>query len=230
MRHVGLRYVSLFVFVCLAGLPAPAHAGTVTIANYNFASPSQSFGGYSTNIITSWTVVTDPVGVSWSNELPGSYADQTGYVNPGGEFYQDVGPLVANSTYTFSVEVGQREDIGLPTYNIQLLDAGNTSIVLASGIPSAPGSYNFVDFTLMFDSASFSSSVGDNIRIEFSAASSINPLLQVNFADVTLSYAPDQTPPSGTPEPSSFGLTLLGIGVLGIACRKWFRGAFSARS
>src|SRR5271157_6103063 len=133
--------------------------------------------------------------------------------------------------FFFQAEDGIRDaDVtGVQTCALPIY-AGNTSIVLASGIPSAPGSYNFVDFTLMFDSASFSSSVGDNIRIEFSAASSINPLLQVNFADVTLSYAPDQTPPSGTPEPSSFGLTLLGIGVLGIACRKWFRGAFSARS
>jgi len=35
---------------------------------------------------------------------------------------------------------------------------------------------------------------------------------------------------SPTPEPSSFGFTLLGIGVIGIACRKWFRGVFPARS
>jgi hypothetical protein len=212
----GIR-ATLIAFVCTTVLPLshPAYADTaVTINNFSFEDDVVPFGGFTNNVLTDWTVV------AGSSLLVGAYnpntfaqpvpnGSNTAYVNPGGEFYQDVSPLVANSTYSFSVFVGQRTDIPLPTYNIELLDA-STSAVLASGTPSAPGSGDFVKFNMSFNSASFSSSVGDPIRIEFSASGGV--VSQVNFDDVTLAYSADSIAP--TPEPSFFGLTLLGIGAI----------------
>ena len=164
--------------------------------------------------MTDWTVVAptgDLVGAYNPNTFaqPVPNGSNTAYVNPGGAFYQDVGPLAADSTYNFSVFVGERIDIPLPTYNIQLLDA-STSAVLASGIPGAPGAGDFVKFNLTFDSAAFSSSVGDDIRIEFGASGTLTS--QVNFDDVTLAYSADSTSP--VPEPSFFAFTLLAISAI----------------
>jgi len=90
------------------------------------------------------------------------------------------------------------------------LDA-TTSAILASGIPSpAPGVGDFVNFGLTFDSANFASSVGDNIRIEFSASGP--GAVQVNFDDVTLSYSADSK--GAVPEPRFFVLMLLGFGAI----------------
>jgi hypothetical protein len=219
-RYARSGCIPLLLFVCLAALPLlrPAYADTaVTINNFSFEDNVLAHGSFTNNVLTDWTVV------ALSSELVGAYNPNTftqpipdglntAYVNPGGKFFQDVGPLVANSTYNFSVFVGQRNDIPLPTYSIQLLDA-STSTVLASGIPSAPGSGDFAKFNMTFDSAGFSSSVGDAIRIEFSA-SGTNSLSQVNFDAVTLGFSADSTAP--VPEPRLFGLTLLGFGAIAL--------------
>ena len=164
--------------------------------------------------MTDWTVVAasgDLVGAYNPNTFtqPVPNDSNTAYLNPGGAFYQDVGPLVADSPSNFSVFVGERTDIPLPTYNIQLLDA-STSALLASGIPSAPGAGDFVKFNLTFDSAAFSSNVGDNIRIEFSASGTSTS--QVNFDDVTLAYSADSTSP--VPEPGFLARTLLAVSAM----------------
>lgn len=212
-----LRPAGGLLIVCLAALPIsrPAFADTtVPVNNFSFEADALVFGAFTNNVLTDWTVVaatSDLVGAYNPNTFNQPVPDgkNTAYVNPGGAFYQDVGPLVANSTYDFSVFVGERNDIPLPTYNIQLLDA-SSSAVLASGTPSAPGAGDFVKFNLTFDSAAFSSSVGDNIRIEFSASGTSTS--QVNFDDVTLAYSADSTSP--VPEPSFFALTLLGISAI----------------
>jgi len=193
------------------------YAGTVAINNASFEADVLGFGAFTNNVLTGWTVVaasSDLVGAYHPNTFTDAVPDgsNTAYVNPGGTFYQDVAALAANTTYTLGVFVGQRTDIPLPSYNIQLLDA-TTSLVLASGIPSAPGAGHFVHFNLMFDSAAFASSVGDHIRIEFSATGT-NALSQVNFDEVTLGTSLDST----VPEPRSFGLTLLGLGAIGVVC------------
>ncbi len=217
MNLALLRPAGGLFIVCLAALPISrtAFADTaVTINNFSFEADALTFGSYTNNILTDWTIVA-PTGLLVGAYDPNTFTQpvpngsNTAYLNPGGEFYQDVGPLVADSTYNFSVFVGQRNDIPLPTYNIQLLDA-STSALLASGIPSAPGSGDFAKFNLTFDSAAFSSSVGDNIRIEFSASGTTTS--QVNFDDVTLAYSADSTSP--VPEPSFFALTLLAISAI----------------
>jgi hypothetical protein len=212
--------------VMLAGITASSQlrATSVVINNPSFEAQALGVGGFTNNVLTNWTVVAtggDEVGAYHPNTFTQPIPDgvNTAYINPGGEFYQDVGPLVANATYSFSVFVGHRNDgIGFPLlYNIQLLDASN-SVLFASGIPSDPGSGNFVDFSLSFDSAAFGTDVGHNIRIQFSSSASNPGLPQVNFDDVIMSFSPDRT--GGVPEPSSFGLALLGIGIIGIVCRR----------
>jgi hypothetical protein len=216
-RQAGSRSIWLLLFICSAALSVsrPAYADTaVTINNFSFEADTLTSGSFTNNVLTDWTVVAaspDLVGAFNPNTFNQPVPDgkNTAYVNPGGEFYQDVATLVAKSTYHFSVFVGQRNDIGLPIYNIQLLDA-STSAILASGTASAPGSGDFVKFPLTFDSAAFSSSVGDPIRIEFSASGS--GVVQVNFDAVTLGYSADSIP--GVPEPHLFGFMLLGIGAI----------------
>jgi hypothetical protein len=190
-------------------------ATTVFINNFAFDAQVLGVGSFTNNILTDWTVVAsgnDEVGAFNPTFFTQPVPDgpNTAYLNPGGEFYQDVGPLIANATYNFSVFVGRRADaIDLPVpYNIQLLDA-STSVIFASGVPGPPGLGDFVNFNLGFDSAAFASSVGDNIRIEFSAGGTTG---QANFNDVTLAYSLDPT----VPEPSSFDLALLGIGIVAI--------------
>ena len=216
MNLLTFRLTGGLLLVSLAAFP-PAYASTVvTINNFSFEDQPLSLGDFTHNVLTDWTVVAgepDLVGAYNPNTFtqPVPNGSNTAYVNSGGEFYQDVGPLVANSTYDFSVYVGQRNDgLTLPTYSIELLDA-TTSAILASGIPSpAPGVGDFVNFGLTFDSANFASNVGDNIRIEFAASG--GGAVQVNFDDVTLSYSADTT--GAVPEPRFFGLMLLGIGVM----------------
>jgi hypothetical protein len=218
IRHLGPQYIPSLVFICLAALlpSPPADANSVTILNNSFESQVLPFGGFTDNVLTDWTVVApfdSLVGAYNPNTFsePVPNGSNTAYLNPGGSFSQDVGPLLAASTYDFTVYVGQRTDIGLPSYNIQLLDA-STLAVLASGIPSPPGSGDFVNFPLTFDSASFPADVGNDILIKFSAPFVAGVLAQVNFDDVTLSYVPDGTGP--VPEPAT--ITLLGLAMAGL--------------
>jgi hypothetical protein len=224
MRQMRFRFISWLTFICLAifVFSPTAKATSVTINNFSFEADVLSLGGFTNNVLSSWTVVAGSsflVGAYHPNTFTQPVPDgsNTAYVNQGGEFFQDVAALVANSTYNFSVFVGQRIDIGLPSYNIQLLDATN-STVLASGIPSAPAPGHFVNFGLTFDSKNFASSVGHNIRIEFSAGSVGGA--QVNFDDATLAFSADS---GSVPEPGSFVLTLLGIGLIAVVCLRQIR-------
>jgi hypothetical protein len=193
------------------------YAGTVAINNASFEADVLGLTAFTNDFLTGWTVVAagpDLAGAYHPNTFTDAIPDgvNTAYLNPGGMFYQDVAALAANTTYTLGVFVGQRTDIPLPSYNIELLDA-TTSLVLASGIPSAPGAGHFVHFNLMFDSAAFASSVGDPIRIEFSATGT-SAVIQINFDEVTMTNSSDST----VPEPRSFGLTLLGLGAIAVVC------------
>src|ERR1700690_543079 len=94
----------------LAGVLATfqLHAASVSINNFSFEDDVLSFGNFTNNVLTDWTVVAatgDLVGAYNPNTFsePVPAGSNTAYVNPGGEFYQDVGPLVANSTYNFTV-------------------------------------------------------------------------------------------------------------------------------
>jgi hypothetical protein len=117
--------------------------------------------------------------------------------------------LQANMTYTLTVDVGQRLDFPLNGYTIQLM-AGAVTLASDSSLAPAPGT--FLSDTISYNSGSSPAQLGQNLTIQLSAPASG----QVDFDAVTLDASP-----AATPEPAT--ITLLGIGIAGMAGYGWGR-------
>ncbi len=196
------------VFITGFAVQEKAVAVGITVLNSGFESPHVS--SYTTNDITSWQASPNPgssVGVfnitgSTSFNQGAPEGSQVAYSN-GGTISQTVSAnLAANTTYTLSLDVGSRNDIPFPGYNVELL-AGNT--VLASGNSVTPAPGTFAPISVTYTTSSSDALLGQPLTIGLLG----NNGGQTEFDNVTLNA-------TSTPVPFEFspGLGILALGAL----------------
>lgn len=223
-----------------AGLAvATAQASSVTVNNFSFESQAVSPGGAlvtTPNGPTGWSgfrvgsggnsdiglgrpgtefSVANPLAAPadgnnylWLNDFNGDGSQFTG-------IYQDMGALLANTTYTLTIAIGNRGDTppnGQATWSpgvISLVNgADNTGTVLATttGLPGSVDSWQ--DFTVSFTTGA---SVAGDLSILLAVQDA--PAIQADFDNVRL----DATP---VPEPSTYALVLGGLTLFPLVRRK----------
>lgn len=199
-----------------------ANAASVFIKNASFEQDPLSDGGY--NLLrppTGWSIGGN---AGWQNPVAALFSSvpdgaQTGFVGGGagparGALSQSLGTgVMANSTYTLSVDVGRRTDIPLDQFVVQLL-SGQT--VLASGTYTqadlAPG--EFKTLSLSYDSTE---ALAAPLMIRFHAIGTSSDYRQVNFDNVKLDYFARAV--SAVPEPSTWAMMIVGFGTAGSMVR-----------
>jgi hypothetical protein len=174
-------------------------ANIVTVNNFSFENGTTAGPGGGLLPVAwtqagsiNWCTVT--VGSSYASMPDGTnlFAINEGPNDSTGGIYQDVGPLLANTTYTLTVAIAHANWQNSPGIISLLNGTGNTGILLAStnGIPDAESTWQ--DYTTTFTSGA---SVSGDLAVELSVAPS--GTWQALFDDVRLtkvSVAPP-TPP-----------------------------------
>ncbi len=230
-----LRIALLATLALLAARQSSAGID-VPVTNYSFESPALTNGDYQGDgnypapfTIPGWgsdgangNGVQNFIGTgAYGNGsvLPGT-ADgkQAVYVNSS-DVYQDVGKLLANTTYTLTVAAGNQPGYGPGSSGeIELVNGSNAGGALLSGAPVGPNGDpnhplaigNFTDFTTTFTTGG---SVSGDLTIVLAKTSGN----QVDYDNVRLTA-------STTPEPASlvvWGLVIAG----GIVVSRRRRGA-----
>ncbi|HSY20300.1 MAG TPA: immunoglobulin domain-containing protein [Candidatus Acidoferrales bacterium] len=130
------------------------------------------------------------------------YAINEGPGDPTGGLYQDVGPLLANTTYTLTVAIGRRQDfpnppgtLGSPGIIALINGTNNTGTVLVTtnGIPATADTWQ--DYTVTYITGD---TVSGDLIVALSVAGANT--FQANFDNVRLAKAPAPAiiPPSIT--------------------------------
>lgn len=197
----------------------------IPINNASFEAqvlPNGGTNSYTNNSVTGWTIDgTTPysAGVQhWTtsnftttNPLP-SPADGNNslYVGKLATVYQDVGLLMANTTYTLTLAVGNRLESGSQGGGIFQLINGTTDLdtVLATSVVSTPvpGSFNAqaISFTT-------GANVAGDLVIALKHTVSVGGNSNVEFDNLILT--------AEIPEPSTWALLLGGLIVMGFTLR-----------
>ncbi len=142
----------------------------------------------------------------WLNRFNGNGTQVTG-------IYQDVGSLLADTTYTLSVAIGQRAGAGpngswSPGIISLLNGTDNTGTVEATGggISSTPNSWE--DFTASFTTGA---SVSGDLTIDLSVLDA--PSIQADFSNVELTA-------TTVPEPGTLAMFGGGLALLWLVVRR----------
>lgn len=205
MKKILLSLVAVLLF----GLTVPlARANGINIVNGNFSAPvtmtnsTPYYGSWEAGVVPGW-IVTGNAGVfapstSIFTSIPGG-GSQIAWADMGASLSQDAGPLAANTSYVYSVYVGQRLDNLVANYTITLSD-GSTVLASVTGSNSTitPGGWQLE--TLSFSTGS---NVSGDLDITLSSSGQ-----QSDFAN-------DSVEISSTPEPAT--LVMFGSGLLGLA-------------
>lgn len=212
----GLAFTALGTVI----MASTANAVSITIENSGFESPpapSQAGGQfYTVNNITSWQSngtngVFNPsassanTGTTYFNE-PVPQGTQTAWSNGGNIFQQLSNNLNADTTYTLSVAVGQRNDQPFPGYNVELL-AGNTVLAFNNSVNLSPGT--FAQVNVNYTTTSGDPFIGQRLAIRLSSTGA-----QTNFDNVTLN-AVSNAANVAVPFNFSPGLGILVLGAWG---------------
>ena len=142
----------------------------------------------------------------WINRFNGNGTQVAG-------IYQDVGSLLADTTYTLSVAIGQRAGAGpngswSPGIISLLNGTDNTGAIMATGggLSSTPNTWE--DFTTSFTTGA---SVSGDLTIELSVLDA--PSIQADFSNVELTA-------TSVPEPGAFAMFGGGLALLWLVVRR----------
>lgn len=198
-------------------------------------------GDMSIDQVNSWTG-TNSFGVADSTGAGGTTPEdalQVAYLDSGSTLFQDInnasnagngpggingGVIAANTTYVFTVYIGERADAvpgtatGLPdNYGIELVDYNtgttiSTVIAINQGCgPNAPNAFQTCLISVDTGAMGFAGTIGDDLEVELFANGTTGQVLYDNAA---LGYTQD------VPEPGTVGLALLGLSALAVMRRR----------
>jgi hypothetical protein len=189
-----------------------ANAGLISISNAGFEDTVTST--WIPNVIQGWSIsgggagTFNPAGTSGSGSYFGANDATPEGVNSaysnGGDLVQALNVNLSSGMYDFSVMVGNRWDQGLPQHQAALY-AGSVLIGASSGSP-ANGQWSEISFSV--DVNQSTNGFGEALSIQLTNYGGG----QVNWDDVSLNH-------TEVPEPAT--LTILSLGLLGLAARRF---------
>jgi len=212
---VTLKRLCVLAFV---GAPCLAQATPVTVSNFSFEGPDTAF--YNSGPITDWIQSSSGSGVFQPNVYPaagagfiaGVFGTQTAYINSG-DISQMLSSTLAAGTYTLKVNVGDRADLGAPSYSAALF-SGIDILDSITQLDFATSNNGWIEASLMFTALSNDSHLGNSFGIRLARTGGG----QVNFDNVRLDFV--AAAQQNVPEPGSLALLGFGLAGLGFMRRK----------
>ena len=212
MRLLASIFCALGLCLCLSG---GAWGDSVAIQNASFETTNPLIAScagpetclYNFGPIPGWSIT----GATGSFEPSSAYFNLPlpdgsilAYTN-GGTISQTLTgiSLLANSTYTLSVDVGRRFDVVAANYSISLYD-GSSVFCTSGGSNGSVAAGSFIDATL-------SCSTGASVPSGFLGIVLAGDARQIDFDNVRLDVVS-----VSTPEPSVLVLMLTALGVVGL--------------
>jgi len=198
-------------------LAGAAHASLLTVLNPSFESPALEEGRWTITAPEDWTLSNSGGAVRFrASNYSSKYIDpvpdghQVAYIANGSMTQTLTENLTANTEYALTVYVGNREDLHIDNYEIQLL-AGGALIATSGTNPMMPGLGNWAPYTLTYEAGPNDAYLGQRLGIRMKAWSSSPDDLQTNFDMISL---------SATPIPIPGTACLLGLGLIGLIKRR----------
>jgi hypothetical protein len=215
----------------LTGLSLGAAAGPIAITNASFELDFTANFTSNANAITGWTNSIGSGlhrwgfgGVAFNNGITGG---QTAYINgAGSSISQTLASSLQLGTYSLLVDVGDRADLPLASYAIELL-AGSSQLGIITQTNFAP-SAGWMTASLNYTALAGNAFLGQALTIRLSrpvgAPSGSPDFPQVNFDNVRLSHNAPVL--NNVPEPGSLVLVGLALAAAGmVASRRRQDGA-----
>ncbi|MBS1826335.1 MAG: PEP-CTERM sorting domain-containing protein [Acidobacteria bacterium] len=199
----------LIAAACALHLPG----ALLTVANHSFESPTLGTVGGASGIISSWTGSVGSSSLTLrpsAAQLSGGPADglQVLYMNLGSRFQTLADVLTANTVYTLSVAVGNRNDLSMASY-LFTLEAGSTVIATASAPPnSIPADGDMDDVTISYTALAGDPLLGQALTIRLSHVVGTNDNHAL-YDNVRLDASAITT--GDVPEPASMLLAAAGL-------------------
>ncbi len=204
--------------ICLLALAGSLGAAPVTVNNFSFEDFNPLTIGCGTDCAFNITTIPGWTGSGSSGSFQPGNPSNTDYFDfiPNGAIVaytnsnaisQVVGNVVANTTYTLLVEVGNRKDRNFPAAGIVKLLVGATEYTAA---PVAVAEGGWSTFSVVY--SALASDVGQALTIRLSASEA-----QGNFDNVRLNA--EVSPNGNSPVPEPAGLGAVGLGLLAVARR-----------
>lgn len=217
----GMRrsLLSLGVVALLSGVAGQAGAIPIPVTNPGFESQVLTDGAFTQVAPTGWAQSGGGVGAynPTTAQFPGGVPEgQNIAYSSGGSLSETLSNvLAANTTYTLTVWVGDRQDTAFPGYHVQLLAGSTTLSECATCVTPQNGSFALV--TLTYTAGASDPHLGQPLGIVLDSDG-----LQTGWDDVQL---------NAVPEPSTLFLLGSGLGAMGVArwCRRR-RSRFSSSS
>lgn len=197
-----------------------ALADYISINNASFEdnvvfTKNNGYGSYEVGLIPGWVIDNGIAGVWQPNSIPFPSGVPDGsnvaIINNSGSISQILSDtLIANTTYTLQVYVGNRA--GIMNFSIPVIELYAGETLLNDNNSTNPDDGFFNVATVTYSAQAGDANIGHNLKIVFKNAACQQGSCQISFDKVTLDVAKNDTP---VPEPAT--LLLLGLGLMGLA-------------